>query len=479
MQTGIVRNLCAFALTALIASAAFAAPKYVWEASTSSAGFNDRMSNSDLINGTVPIKNNELAGVAPGYVPVNVIVDGCEPSPLDSPHFTEEGFHSATPDKTGAGLTDGIAGLNNTDSILEDFRWPAAVFQFDLDAPSDIGEIRVFAANDDRDGRVFQDYDVEISTDTNPQTKLRAFTPLITQVISSDYVCFGPGTGDGFNPNGNHENSPVRLGATLTRVFDDANPVLAANVTSIRFTFYPVDNTQGVFWDRWLGPIGCEDKDLTTEQLDPQDHDGQKRPFVSSVIKEIDVLAARDPFEDCTNGTDDDGDGAVDAADNDCFGRTCPPENCTNGTDDTGEGLVDCDDPDCLGELVCMPEICDNGVDDNGDTLVDCDDPQCANLPICLCDNPVFDVAGSGDENDEPDGAVDLLDFAVFQRCISSGGGDFNSLPQVCRCMDKTGPGGAPDQVIDGNDLGIFLQCNTGPAPATPVDPACDDPPAQ
>src|SRR5690606_20552876 len=126
-------------------------------------------------------------------------------------------------------------------------------------------------------------------------------------------------------------------------------------------------NTQKVFWDRWLGRNGCPG--LEGGAMDPEDHDGFKRPFSSSVMKEIDVLAVRDVFEICYNGIDDDGDGAVDAADNDCFARSCPGENCSSGVDDYGDGCIDCDDVDCATTMACQPEVCDNGVDDNVDVL--------------------------------------------------------------------------------------------------------------
>lgn len=57
--------------------------------------------------------------------------------------------------------------------------------------------------------------------------------------------------------------------------------------------------------------------------------------------------------EVCTNGIDDDCDGKVDAADEDC--QTVPVEDCNNGVDDDGDGLVDQDDPDCKQAFACGP----------------------------------------------------------------------------------------------------------------------------
>lgn len=65
--------------------------------------------------------------------------------------------------------------------------------------------------------------------------------------------------------------------------------------------------------------------------------------------------------EDCTDDVDDDGDGEIDCADPDCFGRvgsegqTCEDleTSCLDGADNDRDGLVDCDDPDCDGEADC------------------------------------------------------------------------------------------------------------------------------
>jgi hypothetical protein len=66
-----------------------------------------------------------------------------------------------------------------------------------------------------------------------------------------------------------------------------------------------------------------------------------------------------EPFEDCSNGIDDDYDGAVDCADSDCYdapecqldgAMPAPFEDCSNGIDDDFDGKVDCEDPDCADE---------------------------------------------------------------------------------------------------------------------------------
>ena len=51
--------------------------------------------------------------------------------------------------------------------------------------------------------------------------------------------------------------------------------------------------------------------------------------------------------------------------------------DCTDGTDDEGDGYVDCDDDDCDDDPECQESDCANGVDDDGDRYVDCDDSDC------------------------------------------------------------------------------------------------------
>lgn len=445
-----------------LGSVVSAAPRYVWEAGPGLPGLSQQISGADLINGLVPLRNVELSAGFPlntnGYVPIdNMPAENlCKPSPINSPSPVIDGFHGATPVPTGARLTDGLEGAN-VDSVLEDFAYPSAVLQFDLASATDIGEIRVFAKN--TDARSFQDYDVFVSTDTNPDTKERVFTLLISEVITANYVCASIDGADGFAPNVWTDQHA----ATLTRVFDDANPVLAAGVTSIRFVFYPVDNTQGVFWDRWLGAGFNDCPTPSCGDSDARDHDGYKRPFVATIVKEIDVVATRGPFEICDNGQDDDGDSLIDAADPDCFGRSCPKEDCTNQIDDNRDGCTDCDDADCRDEAVCfVPEDCSNGIDDNGNELVDCDDPECVEFPACRpCHDPFADYDGDGD--------VDQADFGVLQRCFT---GTTPGIPTfddiVCHCFDRNG-----DNDIDQDDMTLFTKCASGPEVAAVA--GCDD----
>lgn len=65
---------------------------------------------------------------------------------------------------------------------------------------------------------------------------------------------------------------------------------------------------------------------------------------------------------------------------------TAPPvsaEDCTNGSDDDGDGLPDCEDADCFNIRVCDEMVCDDEQDDDLDGLVDCEDDDCWGLSHC------------------------------------------------------------------------------------------------
>ena len=89
----------------------------------------------------------------------------------------------------------------------------------------------------------------------------------------------------------------------------------------------------------------------------------------------------------CSDGMDNDGDGATDCDDADCQGSTgCLGEGeCGDGVDNDGDGATDCDDSDCSDASVCASEVeCHDGQDDDGDGQVDCDDEDCVDDPFCV-----------------------------------------------------------------------------------------------
>lgn len=177
--------------------------------------------------------------------------------------------------------------------------------------------------------------------------------------------------------------------------------------------------------------------------------------------------------EVCGNGTDDDGDGFVDCADQDCASE-CVEADCADGVDDDLDGRIDCDDPDCVDvcDLLCADgdcaEDCTNGIDDDLDFQADCDDPDCAlacdgdgdgfqGLGGPDCDdtraevNPeAVEVPYDGVDNDcdpvTPDDDLDGDGFLVADDCDDTSAVTFPGADEVCGngqlddCDDPTPP---------------------------------------
>jgi hypothetical protein len=109
----------------------------------------------------------------------------------------------------------------------------------------------------------------------------------------------------------------------------------------------------------------------------------------------------------CANGVDDDDDGDLDAADTDCQGGGAfegPVPACANGLDDDGDGVADRADPDCVDERDDDERgrelsTCADGLDNDGNGLVDTDDPTCQEE---RCDD--------GEDNRERDADDELRD---------------------------------------------------------------------
>ena len=90
----------------------------------------------------------------------------------------------------------------------------------------------------------------------------------------------------------------------------------------------------------------------------------------------------------CSDGNDDDNDGLVDCADDDCAEDVSCIEVCDDEIDNDDDGDVDCEDDDCFGEEVCI-EVCDDEIDNDADGRTDCEDFDCAEEPRCaeVCDD--------------------------------------------------------------------------------------------
>ncbi len=74
------------------------------------------------------------------------------------------------------------------------------------------------------------------------------------------------------------------------------------------------------------------------------------------------VVSPPSPTEICNNSIDDDGDGDIDCADEDCDGLAGPgggtceygtEYNCSDSFDNDADSLPDCDDSDCFSDYSC------------------------------------------------------------------------------------------------------------------------------
>ena len=174
----------------------------------------------------------------------------------------------------------------------------------------------------------------------------------------------------------------------------------------------------------------------------------------------------------CHDGIDNDGDGLIDCADEDCSGLVNCLENtliaCNDLTDNDNDGLLDCDDPDCFGFTLCFERgaDCADGIDNDGDGLVDCADSSCAGSNLCEEDSPFTCVDG---KDNDLDGLIDCQEAScqIFTVCAEysvdacSDGidNDFDGLIDCAdaNCMDLLGDDcfpseDTPEKCSDGMD---------------------------
>ena len=197
-------------------------------------------------------------------------------------------------------------------TVLRDFGRAALVVRYGFSAPTDIGRIRIFAANLDRPehgnagrmSRIFQYYDVYARTGD----------------CSGGACPAGPGMADGFDEfflvaervttgepgwvSNNPAQNPTPWEGTMTDVVNFNSNTLIAGCTDLRLVLYCVGNTDGFFMDPWQGShnmppdyqIVCPDvtsngtPTIYYEELVVQTEDGYRKAFEAPIIKEIDVF---------------------------------------------------------------------------------------------------------------------------------------------------------------------------------------------
>jgi phospholipase C len=140
----------------------------------------------------------------------------------------------------------------------------------------------------------------------------------------------------------------------------------------------PAECTDGVDNDE-DGATDCADTGCAAQSFCLAMHDGGMPPNDAFVPPATET--------NCTNGVDDDVDGATDCADSDCA-TACRETSCTNGIDDDLDGAIDCRDSDCHADPACQETtaaLCHDGVDDDGDGAIDCDDSGCTTFREHRC----------------------------------------------------------------------------------------------
>jgi hypothetical protein len=190
---------------------------------------------------------------------------------------------------------------------------------------------------------------------------------------------------------------PVYTLPALT-VFDVSNPASPVALATLPSSLHG----RGYSDLRVIGEIGLPSDGIALDLSDPTapravgwDHafvgnglewsDGLA--YVSAGANGIRIVAPSiDPLPkpECSNGVDDDGDGAIDAPfDATCLSSSDPTElpDCSDGVDNDRDGFRDWPaDPSCSAAIATSESRpCSNGIDDDGDGAIDGADPQCHN----------------------------------------------------------------------------------------------------
>lgn len=241
--------------------------KIEYQFATSLGGLGHAVSDSDLIQGDLAAF--ESGDIDPDHDVYAYEFDSgtCLDMLWDTPL---SGFwHGYTDPSPAAHLPKFTDGLGDPGVVLRDFGRAAAVLRYDFATPTDVKESRVYAANSGMDGRVFQHYDVYVSTDFGATYDL-----LAAGVKTDDF---------GATNNGAH-------GASLTRVHAPLSGTLVEDATNLRYVFFDT-HVGDTFYDPWQSnrneSVGygnnCPD-------VEPQDMDGYAKAFSAPTIVEIDVF---------------------------------------------------------------------------------------------------------------------------------------------------------------------------------------------
>jgi len=250
------------------------------------------------------------------------------------------------------------------------------------------------------------------------QSRLDAFNLLYGTggtKLNTCLTCHTDTDGSAFNPYGNdlQQNTGSDVAARLQMIESlDSDGDLTSNHDEIVLaTTFPGDSSDFPTFDI------CDDG---------VDNDGDGLMDCADQDCQLDVNCQLPSNEtSCTDGLDNDGDGFIDCADADCSNDSaCLPSSetsCTDGIDNDNDGLIDCDDTDCAGQSACLPNSetsCTDSIDNDADGYTDCADQDCAGLPDCQA--PVIENCSDSVDNDF-DGFIDCMDpdCTSDQSCIS------------------------------------------------------------
>ena len=177
------------------------------------------------------------------------------------------------------------------------------------------------------------------------------------------------------------------------------------------------------------------------------------------------------PDDDANGGGDDDAMVVIDPDDGVQPDGAVPPAACSDGLDNDGDGAVDEDDPGCAGpddddEFNAPPRPqCDDQVDNDEDGRIDLADSDCGSAadPTEAGDNPV--TACSNGLDDDEDGAVDFPEDLGCRAAGDDDEADPVALPACGNGEDDDGDG-AIDFPVDPGCTGRGDLDETDPEPA-------------
>ena len=175
-------------------------------------------------------------------------------------------------------------------------------------------------------------------------------------------------------------------------------------------------------------------------------------------------------LSECQDGTDNDGDGNIDCADDQCASfTTCatPTENtlgsCQDGEDNDQDDLIDCADTDCSAFTHCQSptentlSACQDTLDNDGDDLIDCADPDCGSLSICVPSSENTSLLCQDSEDNDGDGDVDCEDADCENFDFCTGGTEATAA----QCQDNLDNDGDSDVDCNDSDCLAFTFCGS------------------